>query len=175
MDPCFTERSAHLSRMASHSVRVDMSLLRRIQNSICLITAGKVARNKGTLGQHPACVICALSDSAADPYFTIFHDRAAVRSFFPAVVRAVCRRSHRWNLCGTRRARGHPADRHQWHPIPAMGQASHPAEDRWCASGDRKRYAKLVLCSASGSSWKRFAPNDVLMNDSGRRQRIAFE
>lgn len=90
MDPCFTKRSAHLSRMASHSVRVDMSLLRRIQNSICLITAGKVARNKGTLGQHPACVICALSDSAADPYFTIFHDRAAVRSFFPAVVRAVC-------------------------------------------------------------------------------------
>ena len=71
MDPCFTERSAHLSRMASHSVRVDMSLLRRIQNSICLITAGKVARNKGTLCQHPACVICALSDSAADPYFTI--------------------------------------------------------------------------------------------------------
>ena len=41
----------------------------------------------------------------------------------------------------------------------------------------RPRPSQTRTCGfpASSSSWKRFAPNDVLMNDSGRRQRIAFE
>ncbi len=62
-------RERHYGRCCS--TRRRPPLLHRIHDSIGLIAAGEVARSKAMLGKHPARVISALSDSAADPYFSV--------------------------------------------------------------------------------------------------------